>query len=54
MVKSSWIKPGATVIDAGINAIEQEGKRKLVGVVNYSAVSLVAGSISPVPGGVGP
>lgn len=54
MVKSSWIKPGATVIDVGINAVEKEGKRKLVGDVDYQSVSLVAGSISPVPGGVGP
>nr|WP_320136127.1 bifunctional methylenetetrahydrofolate dehydrogenase/methenyltetrahydrofolate cyclohydrolase FolD [uncultured Amphritea sp.] len=54
MVKSSWIKPGATVIDVGINAIEREGKRKLVGDVDYQSVSDIAGSISPVPGGVGP
>lgn len=54
IVKSSWIKPGATVIDVGINAIEREGKRKLVGDVDYQSVSDIAGSISPVPGGVGP
>lgn len=54
MVKSSWIKPGATVIDVGINAVEREGKRKLVGDVDYQSVSSVAGGISPVPGGVGP
>jgi methylenetetrahydrofolate dehydrogenase (NADP+)/methenyltetrahydrofolate cyclohydrolase len=54
MVKASWIKPGATVIDVGINAVERDGKRKLVGDVDFQSVSSVAGSISPVPGGVGP
>lgn len=54
MVKSSWIKPGATVIDVGINAVEREGKRKLVGDVDYQSVEPVAGAITPVPGGVGP
>ncbi|ODS24977.1 bifunctional methylenetetrahydrofolate dehydrogenase/methenyltetrahydrofolate cyclohydrolase [Candidatus Endobugula sertula] len=54
MVKSSWIKPGATVIDVGINAVECDGKRKLVGDVDYTDVEPVAGAITPVPGGVGP
>ncbi|RUR31480.1 bifunctional methylenetetrahydrofolate dehydrogenase/methenyltetrahydrofolate cyclohydrolase FolD [Vreelandella andesensis] len=54
LIDADWIKPGATVIDVGINAIEIEGKRKLVGDVAFEAVSQVAGAISPVPGGVGP
>jgi methylenetetrahydrofolate dehydrogenase (NADP+)/methenyltetrahydrofolate cyclohydrolase len=54
MVNSNWIKPGATVIDVGINAIEIDGKRKLVGDVNFSDVEAIAGAITPVPGGVGP
>ena len=54
MVKSHWIKPGAAVIDVGINAIEVDGKRKLVGDVDFVDVEPVAGAITPVPGGVGP
>ena len=54
LVKANWIKPGATVIDVGINAVEENGKRKLVGDVAFESVSQVAGAISPVPGGVGP
>ncbi|MGY4876983.1 bifunctional methylenetetrahydrofolate dehydrogenase/methenyltetrahydrofolate cyclohydrolase FolD [Vreelandella aquamarina] len=54
LVEADWIKPGATVIDVGINAIEIEGKRKLVGDVAFEPVSQVAGAITPVPGGVGP
>ena len=54
MVKGSWIKPGATVIDVGINRIEKEGKKKLVGDVEFSEAEKVAGAITPVPGGVGP
>lgn len=54
LVDADWIKPGATVIDVGINAIEVEGKRKLVGDVAFEPVSQVAGAITPVPGGVGP
>lgn len=53
-VKADWIKPGATVIDVGINAIERDGKRKLVGDVDFAQVESVAGAITPVPGGVGP
>ena len=54
-VKGDWIKPGATVIDVGINRIEDSaGKTKLVGDVDYQAVIDVAGGITPVPGGVGP
>jgi methylenetetrahydrofolate dehydrogenase (NADP+) / methenyltetrahydrofolate cyclohydrolase len=56
MVKADWIKPGACVIDVGINRVPaaQEGKTKLVGDVAFAEVSKVAGSITPVPGGVGP
>lgn len=54
LVKSEWVKPGATVIDVGINAINIEGVRKLVGDVDFADVKTVAGAITPVPGGVGP
>ena len=54
MVKGSWIKPGATVIDVGINRIEKNGEKKLVGDVEFSEAEKVAGAITPVPGGVGP
>ena len=55
LVKGSWIKPGATVIDVGINRIETaEGKTKLVGDVEFESAAEVAGAITPVPGGVGP
>lgn len=54
MVKGDWIKPGATVIDVGINRIEVNGKGKLVGDVDFASASEVAGAITPVPGGVGP
>ena len=55
MVKGDWIKPGATVIDVGINRLEGEnGKTRLVGDVDFAEASEVAGAITPVPGGVGP
>ncbi len=55
MVKGDWIKPGATVIDVGINRITDESENgKLVGDVDHASVSEVAGAITPVPGGVGP
>jgi methylenetetrahydrofolate dehydrogenase (NADP+)/methenyltetrahydrofolate cyclohydrolase len=56
MVKGDWIKPGATVIDVGINRVPgaEPGKTKLVGDVDYASASAVAGAITPVPGGVGP
>lgn len=58
MVKGDWIKPGATVIDVGINRIPApergEGKHRLVGDVEFASASQVAGAITPVPGGVGP
>jgi methylenetetrahydrofolate dehydrogenase (NADP+)/methenyltetrahydrofolate cyclohydrolase len=54
MVRGSWIKPGATVIDVGINRLPTaEGKTRLVGDVAFTEVSQVAGAITPVPGGVG-
>ena len=54
MIKGSWVKPGATVIDVGINAVEREGKRRLVGDVAFNEAAEVAFAITPVPGGVGP
>jgi len=61
MVKADWIKPGATVIDVGINRVPSKdpekaaaGKTRLVGDVAFAEASTVAGSITPVPGGVGP
>jgi methylenetetrahydrofolate dehydrogenase (NADP+)/methenyltetrahydrofolate cyclohydrolase len=54
MVKGDWVKPGATVIDVGINRIERDGKTKLVGDVDFASAASVAGAITPVPGGVGP
>ena len=54
MVRGDWIKPGATVIDVGINRIERDGKTKLVGDVAFDEALGVAGAITPVPGGVGP
>ncbi len=58
LVRGSWIKPGATVIDVGMNRIPApergEGKTRLVGDVAYAEAAAVAGAITPVPGGVGP
>ncbi|MGD9664301.1 MAG: bifunctional methylenetetrahydrofolate dehydrogenase/methenyltetrahydrofolate cyclohydrolase FolD [Novosphingobium sp.] len=57
MVKGDWIKPGATVIDVGINRLPPEpgaDKGRLVGDVDFTGASAVAGAITPVPGGVGP
>ncbi|MFM2356650.1 MAG: bifunctional protein FolD-2, partial [Pseudomonadota bacterium] len=54
MVPGDWVKPGATVIDVGINRIERDGKAKLVGDVHFDSAVQVAGAITPVPGGVGP
>jgi methylenetetrahydrofolate dehydrogenase (NADP+)/methenyltetrahydrofolate cyclohydrolase len=55
MVRGEWIKPGATVIDVGINRIPtDDGKGRLVGDVAYDEAVEVAGAITPVPGGVGP
>jgi methylenetetrahydrofolate dehydrogenase (NADP+)/methenyltetrahydrofolate cyclohydrolase len=55
MVKGDWIKPGATVIDVGINRVPGEaGKTRLVGDVDFKEALAVAGAVTPVPGGVGP
>jgi methylenetetrahydrofolate dehydrogenase (NADP+)/methenyltetrahydrofolate cyclohydrolase len=55
MIQGDWIKPGATIIDVGINRIDGEnGKTRLVGDVEFVSASAVAGAITPVPGGVGP
>nr|CAD6424992.1 bifunctional methylenetetrahydrofolate dehydrogenase/methenyltetrahydrofolate cyclohydrolase FolD protein [Rhizobium sp. Q54] len=58
MVKAAWVKPGATVIDVGINRVpapeKGEGKTKITGDVAYAECAEVAGAITPVPGGVGP
>ncbi len=58
MVKADWVKPGATVIDVGINRVpapdKGEGKTRLVGDVSYADAADIAGAITPVPGGVGP
>lgn len=55
LVKRDWVKPGAVVIDVGINSVlSGEGKPKLVGDVDYDNVKQIASAITPVPGGVGP
>ena len=58
MVRGDWVKPGATVIDVGINRVpapdKGEGKTRLVGDVAYQDAAKIAGAITPVPGGVGP
>ena len=54
MITGDFVKPGATVIDVGINRILRDGKAKLVGDVHYASAAAVAGAITPVPGGVGP
>lgn len=57
MVEADWVKPGACVIDVGINrvpSLKYEGKSRLVGDVNYKTAKKIAGAITPVPGGVGP
>ncbi len=58
MVKGDWVKPGATVIDVGINRVpapeKGDGKQRLVGDVAYGEAAKSAGAITPVPGGVGP
>jgi methylenetetrahydrofolate dehydrogenase (NADP+)/methenyltetrahydrofolate cyclohydrolase len=57
MIPGDWVKPGATVIDVGINRVphpEEEGKTRLVGDVHFESAREVAGAITPVPGGVGP
>ncbi len=54
MIPGDWIKPGAIVIDVGINRITEDGRSRLVGDVDFDSASAVAGAITPVPGGVGP
>ncbi|GHE20656.1 bifunctional methylenetetrahydrofolate dehydrogenase/methenyltetrahydrofolate cyclohydrolase FolD [Halomonas urumqiensis] len=54
LVTGDWIKPGATIIDVGINRIEEQGRSRLAGDVDFTSASQVAGAITPVPGGVGP
>jgi methylenetetrahydrofolate dehydrogenase (NADP+) / methenyltetrahydrofolate cyclohydrolase len=55
MINAEWVKPGATVIDVGINpAPDSEGRNRVVGDVDFASVSAVAGAVTPVPGGVGP
>ncbi|MGA9283441.1 MAG: bifunctional methylenetetrahydrofolate dehydrogenase/methenyltetrahydrofolate cyclohydrolase FolD [Pseudolabrys sp.] len=55
MVRGDWIKPGATIIDVGINRVPGEGgKARIVGDVAYAEAMQVAGAVTPVPGGVGP
>jgi len=56
MIEGGWIKPGATVIDVGINRVPgaEEGKTRLVGDVDFESAAAIAGAITPVPGGVGP
>ena len=55
MVKGDWIKPGATLIDVGINRVEgNDGGKRLVGDAEFSSCSKIAGALTPVPGGVGP
>jgi methylenetetrahydrofolate dehydrogenase (NADP+)/methenyltetrahydrofolate cyclohydrolase len=53
-IRGDWIKPGATVIDVGINRVSVGGKSRIVGDVNFAEAVEVAGAITPVPGGVGP
>jgi methylenetetrahydrofolate dehydrogenase (NADP+)/methenyltetrahydrofolate cyclohydrolase len=54
MITGEMVRPGATVIDVGINRVERDGKPRLVGDVDYASAAAVAGAITPVPGGVGP
>jgi methylenetetrahydrofolate dehydrogenase (NADP+) / methenyltetrahydrofolate cyclohydrolase len=54
MITGDMVRPGATVIDVGINRVERDGKSRLVGDVDFASAAAVAGAITPVPGGVGP
>ena len=54
MITGDFIRPGATVIDVGINRVERDGRTRLVGDVDFASAAAVAGAITPVPGGVGP
>jgi methylenetetrahydrofolate dehydrogenase (NADP+)/methenyltetrahydrofolate cyclohydrolase len=54
LVKGDWVRPGAIVIDVGINRVAVDGKARLVGDVDFTAAQARASAITPVPGGVGP
>lgn len=54
LIRGEWIKPGAVVIDVGINRVERERRQKLVGDVDFEGARSIAGALTPVPGGVGP
>jgi methylenetetrahydrofolate dehydrogenase (NADP+) / methenyltetrahydrofolate cyclohydrolase len=54
LIRGDWIRPGATVIDVGVNRVTNDGEPRLVGDVAFAEAALVAGAITPVPGGVGP
>lgn len=54
LIRGDWIKPGAIVIDVGINRVDRDGKQQLIGDVDFDAARGVAGALTPVPGGVGP
>jgi methylenetetrahydrofolate dehydrogenase (NADP+) / methenyltetrahydrofolate cyclohydrolase len=54
LIRGDWIRPGATVIDVGVNRVARNGERRLVGDVAFAEAVEVAGAITPVPGGVGP
>jgi len=54
LIDASWLKPGAVVIDVGINRIDDAGRSRLVGDVDFDSALLQVAAITPVPGGVGP
>lgn len=54
LIRGDWIKPGAIVVDVGINRVDRDGKQQLIGDVDFDAARGVAGALTPVPGGVGP
>jgi methylenetetrahydrofolate dehydrogenase (NADP+)/methenyltetrahydrofolate cyclohydrolase len=55
MVNADWVKPGATLIDVGINPVVlRDGSRRVVGDTDFASVCTIAGAVTPVPGGVGP
>jgi methylenetetrahydrofolate dehydrogenase (NADP+) / methenyltetrahydrofolate cyclohydrolase len=54
LIRGDWIRPGATVIDVGVNRVIRDGEGRLVGDVAFAEAVEVAGAITPVPGGVGP
>jgi len=54
LIRGDWIRPGATVIDVGVNRVDRDGEHRLVGDVAFAEALEIAGAITPVPGGVGP